>query len=304
MRANPSPAKDIKVSSTVPELSTLRRWCGKFSDGRWVYEALGVQPDNQPRGFEEIVAQVDKRTLDELIEQARNAIAQLQCRAYCGDSGAIAKLAFVTRGLVTFLETLAGNCPEKVQAIARTFATWPVNLSFNPQDITRAEELLTRLAVGTNSPTPTRPGQRVDPRNFWTQLAKQAFDACDKNRLIVPWLEGIGRGAHKKRITNRFWRKSIITTFYTLANGEMVVITDWQKRCVKLSIPITTDNFFAWWDVVKVCVLQHWKITSGHAYEKALAKISDKTAPKEFQKRNLALAQVREAFRSLVGLRQ
>ena len=90
----------MKVSSTVPELSELRRWCGKVRDGRWVYEGMGLQPYDQRRPVEEIVAQVDTRTLDELFEQARNALEQMQIRANCGNRDAIAKLAFFTRGLV------------------------------------------------------------------------------------------------------------------------------------------------------------------------------------------------------------
>ena len=135
-------------------------------------------------------------------------------------------------------------------------------------------------------------------------LAKQAFDACNKNRLIVPRLETLSKGAPKKRITMRFWRTPVTTTIYALDSGDKVVITDWQTRCVKLSERVTIGNFPAWWDVVKSCVLQHWRITGERAYAMALAQISDETAPKEFKKRNLALGQVRKAFRSLAGLRR
>lgn len=152
----------------MKRLDALRRWCGTHHDGRWVYEPPGVQPYDRPRPVEEIVAMLDKRTLDELIEQARNALEQIQCRANCGQTEAIAELAFIVRGLVTSLEKLSQNVPNKVRVISPTFATWPVNLSLNPQEIKRAREHLKALAVGTKTPTPSRPGQRVDPRNCWT----------------------------------------------------------------------------------------------------------------------------------------
>ena len=52
--------------------------------GRWVYSAPVFNPRNELRPKEEIAALVDKRTLAELVAQARNALNQIQIRAHCG----------------------------------------------------------------------------------------------------------------------------------------------------------------------------------------------------------------------------
>lgn len=73
-------------------------------------------------------------------------------------------------------------------------------------------------------------------------MAREAFYACRMNRQIVLRLKALSKGAHRKRFSNQFWRTRVTTTFYTLATGDVVVISDWQERCVKLSEPITAKN--------------------------------------------------------------
>jgi hypothetical protein len=89
------------------------------------------------------------------------------------------------------------------------------------------------------------------------------------------------------------------------ATPTAIRIADWQRQCVTLPKPITTANFKDWWNVAKLCLLEFWKScdSGGRIYDQALSKISDRKAPKEFQKRNRAVVQVRKALRSLVGLR-
>jgi hypothetical protein len=204
--------------------------------------------------------------------------------------------------LVRDLKSVEERQRTKVTAIAETSTNWPVLLSLNPQDIKWAKDYLLKLEVGSKAPTPTRPGQRIDSRNFWTRLAREALRACRINIRLVPALEAHCAEATKECQSMKIWRTQTKATYHTLPNGDVIILADWQKQCVKLSEPITDNNFKDWWGVMKLCVLEHWK-SIPEDYAKALAKISDKTAATEFQKRNLALGQVRKALCSLTGLR-
>jgi len=188
-----------------------------------------------------------------------------------------------------------------VRVDAATFSDWPVLLSLNPQDINSAMQELKSLGVGTRSPLPSKPGQRVDRRNFWTRLATQALAACAANKRLVPELRDFASGAKRERQTREFWPQTRAkATYYYLANGDVVIITDWQSKCVKLSGPISKHNFQKWWDVVKWCVLDYWKNPKGN-YAEALKKIGQANEP-EWRRRNLAIDRLEQALRSRLGL--
>lgn len=280
-----------------------RKVYGHSAQDRWAYRATKQVWKREFLSADEIAARIDKRALLELLEQRDTLMRQVCVRAAHGDTQAISLMISTARGVITALGSIEQLQPEKLQSAAEVSSTWPVLLSLNAQDIGHAKERLRRLKVGNKATTPRRPGQRLDPQNFWTVLAQAALKACEDNRAIVPVLRNVAAGVKRERKTVKFWQTSAKATFYYLTNSDIIIITDWEKQCVRLPRPITEMNFKQWWSVVQFCVLERWD-ANNQDYQAALAKISDGTALKEFQKRNLAMSQVRKALRSLVGLRQ
>jgi len=280
-----------------------RKVYGRAVQYLWVYRATRQTWKKQFLPDHEIAARVDRRPLLQLLAESNALMEQVCVRAASGDVQAISLMISTARGAIDALDSIEQVQPTKLRDAAELSSTWPVLLSLNPQDIAHAKKRLRRLKVGIKSTTPRRAGQRLDPQNFWTRLAHGALKACEDNRAIVPALQHEAAGAARKRISLKFWQTPAKATFYYLDNGDCIILTDWEKQCVKLSGPITEANFKQWWIVVQFCVLERWH-ASKEDYEAALAQITDRTAPKEFKKRNLAMGQVRKAFQSLVGLRR
>ena len=125
--------------------------------------------------------------------------------------------------------------------------------------------------------------------------------ACAANKRRVPALKAFATGAKRVRETLEFWPQTRAkATYYYLANGDVVIIADWQSKCVKLSGPITKRNFPEWWNVAKWCVLEHWKNPKGN-YAEALKEIGQANEP-EWRRRNLAIDRLEQALRSRLGL--
>jgi len=277
---------------------------------RRIYMGAVIAPQEKIRPVEEIRRLADKRPLGGLKRQADDAMTQLLYRAYCGDAQALTQYVRITRAAVRSLETLANHHRESVRAEAETFADWPLNL--NQHETEWANQELKNLGVGAKFPLSTRPSLRARRRNVWTRLTWGALLACVENKRAVAALEALATGARSERKTFHYSRQTKAhATFYYLGNGDVVIIPDWQAKCIKLSGPITKKNVNDWWDVIKWCVLQHWRNPEGD-YTGTLALIPDaqpKGSPtekplsddyykenKEYRKRNLALARVKQAF--------
>ena len=254
---------------------------------------------------EEIAAQVDQQSVLELRDQGEDVLQGLFKRAVLGEEQAIRVLIAHALGAVNALDDLERHQPSKLKMLAETHPNWPVLFSLNPQEIRRATDRITRLGVGQKAITPRRVKQRLDPADFWTQLAAAVLEECESHQVIVPVLETHCAGARRQRAVVKAWRTPVKLTFYYLDPQTRIRISDWQRQCMTLPKPITAANFKTWWDVAKLCLLEFWKSTESGSriYDQALKKIPDRKAPKEFQKRNRAVAQVRKALRSLVGLR-
>ncbi|PYJ86051.1 MAG: hypothetical protein DME22_06795 [Verrucomicrobia bacterium] len=317
----------MKVLEEAPDLATLRRLFGhllpsdsvnpegQIRPGHWlkIYkrertEVWVLRPTRwnlakELRPPEQIAESVDKRPLLQLLDQREDLMQQVFARALCGDEQAIALMISTARGAVRALGHLEKRQAAKLKAKAETCSDWPVLLSPNPQDISHAKECVARLNVGAKATIPRHHRQRLDPRNFWTQLAAAGVEECEENKVTVPVLEAQASGGRRQRKALKIWRTRVEGTIHYPNYGDCVLIADWEKRCVTLSVPIIESNFKQWWSVVQLWLLEYWWLNR-KAYHTALAQISDMTAPKESKKRNLALAQVRRALRSLVGLRQ
>ncbi|MEN9576890.1 MAG: hypothetical protein RL514_4745 [Verrucomicrobiota bacterium] len=243
---------------------------------------------------------MDKRSLAELQEQARDALNQIQIRAHCGDQNAMRAFGLTLRDAVGELESLANHQPEATRAVAEVCRRWPVLLSLNPQDIAHAKEHLVKLNAGAKAVTPTRTGQRVDSLDPWTSIARGALDTCRLNKVVVPQLESNCAGAKLVLKSLKFWKTNVEVSVYTIANGDIILIADWQKRCASLDDSITSANFPDWWWAVRRCVLQHWK-DSPDDYTAAIKRIGVGEA-KTYQKHDEAINRIRRALASLVGL--
>jgi hypothetical protein len=259
-----------------------------------------LQLANKLRPLKEIAVQRNDRTLEQLLNEVGDAIRQLLCRAHCGDQRAIATIFVAIHHAVEALEHLAKNAPKKVRAVAETLPRWPVLLSLNPQEIEHVKRDLKSLGVGTKALTPTRPGQRRDPRNLWTRIADESYAICRRCKHDVPELETVCRGTKRQRKTVKYWETVAKATYYQLSDGTPVIITDWQKQCKHLSEPITDANFKNWWKVVKLVVLQYWTNPEGN-YREALNLIGNKDED-EWRRRGRALERIEQAFRSLLDL--
>jgi hypothetical protein len=156
----------------------------------WTYTPVSIQ-GKTVKCAPDIAKLFDERSLDDLRGQAEETLRQLLYRALAGDSRAVALYAGLLSRGTDSLAFLATQQTEKVQAEAEKQPCWPVLLSLNPQELKWAKNYLRRLHVGEKATTPTRPGQRRDPHNFWTALATEALNVCQANRRVwVPGLTG------------------------------------------------------------------------------------------------------------------
>ncbi len=210
----------------------------------------------------EIARRVDKRPLRELELQVKDAMKQILVRAQAGDDEALALYFVITRQAVMSFDNLVRHEEIRTRAVAELSPELPVLLSLNPQDIAAAKERMRLLNVGTKAMMPTRFGQRTDKRNLWTRLAIYAVNACQENVRIVPQIETRCEGAKQKRAERKFWDTVEKRMEYTLSDGSPAVIADWQRECVKLTMPLTADNFDQWKWVIKMCVLGIYRTES------------------------------------------
>ena len=67
---------------------------------RWFYEGATLQAFDKRSTNQELMALIDKRSIDELHDQATDALQQMTYRATSGDELAIKRLAMTAVGLV------------------------------------------------------------------------------------------------------------------------------------------------------------------------------------------------------------
>jgi hypothetical protein len=310
-----SPPYDGRFHEIGP--ARLRKIYPQSKRDRRIYMGPVLNPRDKLRPVQEASKLVDQRTITELKLQAEGALKQLICRAHCGDAHALSQYVRITRAAVQSLELLSNHHRGGVRAEAEAFPDWPLNLNQHEAEWGKRE--LRRLGVGAKMPFSGRHSLRDRRRNLWARLAWDALVACGENKRVVPALKKMAAGAKTERKMLRYSRQSEAwANFHYLGNGDVVIITDWQAKCVKLPKTCTKSNVADWWNVVKECVLHYWQNPAGN-YAETLARIPDvgvlqdiSSKPrsdeyykqnKEYRKRNAALARVKQAFEGLVGVR-
>jgi hypothetical protein len=288
-------------------LEVLREYYGQCSNGSWVYEPPALEFHDRRRSPDEICQQVDQRPLDELRRQAKGALIQILSRAHVGDEEAIKTFSTIVHGFTGELENLANTQQDKLRTLAETFPMWPVQLSLKKGDKDSALDYLRKLNVGTKAITPTGPGQKWNRSSFWTELANRARVSCGIKRMTVPALLKLAAEAPAEQLTAKLWGNELKATRWTLRNGDTITLTEWQKECVKLTEPITPKNFAAWWKLVELCVLEHWK-RNPKEHSKALREIGEKDKKgnkrEHWRQHNMAIDRVRQGFKDLVGIKR
>jgi hypothetical protein len=284
---------------------------GYFVD-HWVYQPKFLTPE-EPRPVEEIQARLDARSLAELETQLNSAFQQILARAFIVEEvhqlvglpipdaeKPLWRLILIVRGMVDSLNRLVERRPGLVNPIAERQPAWPVSLSLNPQHIKHVMDGLRGLGVGTKAPTPTRPGQRVDPNRYFTQLASRTFGVCRFNAHLIPEL--VHHCQNTKAVTGQleFWKTTYKSTTYVLSDKSWIAIPQ-LEILAGLSEPVTHENFTDWWTAIKLYVLAYWSKFPDE-YSEALEQIGKANKEKEYTRRKDALNAVKQAFRSLVGL--
>jgi hypothetical protein len=268
--------------------------------GKWAYLPHRLRLFREIQPPKAVARLKNKQSLTELSDQVEKGLEQLVLRAHSGDTIAAATLIQKIQKVIRTLEMMAGSKSPAVLKIAKEWTDWPVNLSLNPQDIAWAKKTLSDLKVGTKGIIPSNKRQRVNFRAIWTTLAKEAFRVCWLNRRIVPDLLRFTEQAKLHKKTGTHLGAKVSASFYYINNDEVVVISDWQMDCATLSRP-TEKNFDAWWNVINRCVLEYWHC-SRRGYAEALEKVGNPHET-ESRRRNVAMTEVRQAFRGLLGLR-
>jgi hypothetical protein len=259
-------------------------------------------PSEKLEPLEKLAGKIDTRSLDELMSEPTYATGQLLLRACCGDEQAIFFFAMRVSEHVYYLETLSKYQPDKVRSLASTYDRWPVLLSLNPQDIQIAMDQIKSLNVGAAAAMPTRTGQKVDRRIYWTRLVQWAIGECMTCGMYVKILERLAakRKASAKTVETKIWNKSVHATCWYLRDGNTynaLVITEWEKHCASLAVPITDRNFNEWWSVVQEFTREAL-YSSEELYSAALREIGQTNRPK-YERRSMALDRVRQTLKSM-----
>lgn len=309
------PASQIEWQQKDPK--RLQKTYGKqpaqirgYFVSHWVYQPTFLTPE-EPRSVEEILARMDKRSLPELEEQLNSAFQQLLARAFIvervhhpvdapipDEEKPLWRLIQIVRAMVDSLSRLVEHRPGLVNPIAEQQATWPVSLSLNPLQIKLAMDMLSELGVGRKAATPTGPGQRVDPNNYFTQLANRAYQACRFNAYLTRELVLHGENAVAISGQLKFWSTRCASKTYVLPDKSWIVVPE-PDKIAALSEPVTQENFRQWREAVKLHVLAYWS-SFPEKYAEALRQIGKENKEKEYTRRKDALNAVKQAFRSLV----
>jgi hypothetical protein len=251
-------------------------------------------------------------SLDTILSQHRGSIGQLFIRAAAGDEEAISRFVERVCDLVRQLENLEKYQPKKIRAVAETRLRWPILLSRacatpgkSPKrmmELEAAKSRLWNLGVGKGAIIHIRQDQRTDWANYWTRLAAWAVEECLETRAIVAILlhHADRYGARSYPVKLKFWEARIEADIYVIEERSFIaelLITEWQRRCLELTIPISKNNLDAWKYVLAEFTREAFFCSRKKLYASALNVIGQKDRT-ESDRRNMALDRVEQALRS------
>ncbi len=276
-------------------------------------------PSELLRSPEEIAKGIDRRSFEELLPQATDALGQVLLRAAAGNETALSFFVHRAYDLARQLETLQEIQPDLLRKVAETCDRWPVLLSQNKQDIDLASERVDRLRVGQRSFTAK--GQRLGRYSDWLRLVAWAVDECKVTGGLVQLLlnNNVTSVQPSTRRKTNLWGAPVSVTYYRVPSG-FIQITDWERKCADLALPITKDNFPQWRNAVRGFVREYWRTyetaydhfldlalgtrASGLAHPQQWKKLVEAKRAVEWDCRDRAFARLEKALKDYAGLRR
>lgn len=169
-------------------------------------------------------------------------------------------------------------------------------------ELEAAKSRLWNLGVGKGAIIHIRQDQRTDWANYWTRLAAWAVEECLETRAIVAILlhHADRYGARSYPVKLKFWEARIEADIYVIEERSFIaelLITEWQRRCLELTIPISKNNLDAWKYVLAEFTREAFFCSRKKLYASALNVIGQKDRT-ESDRRNMALDRVEQALRS------
>lgn len=266
-----------------------------------VLSPLVICADGQTRPKEEFGMLINDQPAEALCQQFDDAVRQMFYRAYTGDERTAELLVSKFGNALMGLRKLVDDKRDMMRAVAERSPRWPVMLSPDPEDILRTKKRLAELKVGLHTAPPPALAEKSETEDYWENLARRAFEACELNRHLIPVFLGWTEGCHAKKRSINYWDRKVETTFYHLPNGrDVIAIADWQLQCAGLPAVVDSASFAAWWNVIVRCALEHWHSQPAE-YAEALNNAA-KASYTEFQRRKAGLKKLAVAFKRAVGL--
>jgi len=134
--------------------------------------------------------------------------------------------------------------------------------------------------------------------NNVARLADHAFSTCRTCMVFVPKLQSLCSGVKPHRQPKKAWQTQMPANIYLVSPTDQIIISSWEERCARLSLPVTRGNFPEWWKCVHDSVLEHWWVNRDE-YDSALKQIGQAKTD-EWKRRSMALDRVKQAFEGLV----
>lgn len=270
------------------------------STGIVVVRPRSVSADKGPTPADEFRLLVDDQPAEAICKQFDESLKQLLYRAYSGDEKAahlaIAKLG----GALAGLRKLPEIQRDMMKSIGESFSGWPAMLSLDHHDEPHRKS---KLKYGSGHTPICGLADHEGPTDYWSNLARNAYEVCEINRHLVPLFLTWTKDSHAKTCYRNYWDRTVKTTFYHLANGhDVIAISDWQAECAMLPAEVNEESFAAWWKTVMKAVLEYWHNEATN-YDEALKQIGKRDLT-EFAQRKLAFKRLGRAFKEIVGLQR
>jgi hypothetical protein len=194
-------------------------------------------------------------------------------------------LAFATQQAATWLENLSVKRADLLREVAKSFHTWPVNLSVRKDKndkwkIARlkfARKYLERLEVNTACRLPSEKYTGAEQKSPFRVAAEELY----VDMLLMKHNPEFHFLTKRKR-------------------GWFLNLTPWAKKLTALSEPMMRANAPDWWRVAKVWIDEQWEIRR-EVFEPLIRhlKLSDKNFTPSLVKKQVIDDSLKKAFKAL-----